>query len=226
LIAAFAELELFSPITVRIPYAAYTSGSYPLPPPSTIKGALAYAYARHKGIPEAVSHRALEEVGREVRYASAGYTGVIAFAPQLERFYQAVYQKPERREQERFRWGAYHHGAYFVYPRLLVFLVLRSEKMVPYAHAITRLGRKETLASVAKVVWGEPEILSEAQECHPFYYPEGVARVDTEVYRFRIGEEAYELPIAHARINISPGEGGVIVRVGDYCAPAPRFSVG
>ena len=229
MIGAVLSLELFSPMTIRIPYAPYHSGSYPLPPPSTIKGAIAYPYAISRGLSERMYWKAIEEVGEIVAYTSAAYTSMLVRSTQLERFYQAIYQKPHRRAEPTWRWGTYFNEGYISFPRLLIFLLLRDEELVRYLYGIVRIGRKETIASVEEVVVDKPVLVEDTSICHPFYYPEGIANIDVEWVEFDDMGERYVVPLVSrvdARINVTPTKRGLIARVGSYCAPVPKSAVG
>jgi CRISPR-associated protein Cas5 subtype I-A len=225
MIGAVMSLELFSPITIRIPYTPYHSGSYPLPPPSTIKGAIAYPYAIDRGLPERMHRRAIEEVGERVVYASAAYTSILVRSTQLERFYQAIYQKPYRMADPALRWGVYFNDGYIAFSKLLIFLLLRDEELVKYLYSIVRIGRKETIASVEEVIVGRPELVEHTSICQLFYYPKGIAEVDAERVEFEDMGTRYVVPLvsrADARINITPTKRGAIAWLGDYCAAIPR----
>ncbi|GAY25383.1 type I-A CRISPR-associated protein Cas5 [Desulfurococcaceae archaeon AG1] len=228
MIGAIISLELFSPLTIRIPYAVYHSGSYPLPPPSTIMGAIAYPYARDKGLPERMSRKVIKDVAKKVLYASAAYTSILASSKQLERFYQAIYQKPDRRELPRFRWGVYFHEGYIVFSKLLIFILLRDEELVRYLYCIARVGRKETIASVDKVIIGKPTKTKDIARCYPFYHPKGIAAFSAGYIEFSDMGKRYVIPISYgtdAKIDIAPASNGAIFWVGDYCVPAPDIAI-
>ena len=230
LIAAVAVLELYSPLTIRIPYATYHSGSYPMPPPSTIKGAIAFSYAWSNNIPEQLYRsKIMEKINNNIAYVSAAYTDIIIKSMQLERFYQGIYQRQDRVDDPRYRWGVYFNEAYGIFSELLIFALFRDESLAKYIHGITRVGRKETLASVVDVVIDKPEISYSADECNKFYYPEYIASADAPHISFEDRRDRwmrYLLPLATGkRIKYSPTHRGAIARVGDFCAPIPRSAI-
>ncbi|MHB9301897.1 type I-A CRISPR-associated protein Cas5a [Thermofilum pendens] len=178
LYAVLVELEARFPISVSIPFVLTSSDSYPLPPPTTLVGALAYPYLRVKGQYSEYldGFSPAKELLGKVVYASAGVASMYTVSRTVERVLQAPYLQPHNlRSVDMF---------YTVGTRMLVytdalyaFYVVNDPDLVKCAYGIFRLGRKESLVSVSKVV-AEPldKVLSyETEACTRFYFPKKIS---------------------------------------------------
>lgn len=157
--AVLVRLQVFSDISVHLPYTSASSPVYPLPPPTTLLGALAYSYLKGANIaneiikdPDSddVCSPAIKLVN-DVPYASAGSKGYIGYRF-LERIYQAPYLRKDYQQQERQWWGiAQRGGITFHDDELYIFYITRDVSIAKYAWGIVRIGRKESHVSVIDV---------------------------------------------------------------------------
>ncbi|MEM0297601.1 MAG: type I-A CRISPR-associated protein Cas5a [Zestosphaera sp.] len=171
-------------VSVYYPLVTTTAPIYPLPPPTTLVGALAYPYVRTEK-----SVELMEEGGEayspavlilnKVLYVAAGAEGWMP-TRDVERVYQLIYQK-------RTRWNmlglAYTIGVrgniYYLNDRLYLLYILTDVGLAKYAYGITRVGRKENLVSVEDVLIEElskvvKSVGSGTFETY-FYLPEEIA---------------------------------------------------
>lgn len=179
-LAVLVELELHSPFSLFVPLTSKASETYPLPPPTTLAGALAYPYFRSRGslaeledgVPPVV--RLLED--GKLLYAAAAPVGGYVISRAVERIYQHIYLRGEYwRDPER---------AYSIAPRslswingLVALYIVADPELAKCAHGIVRLGRKETLVSVGRVVVKDVrEVRGDSSACFTrFYFPLGIA---------------------------------------------------
>jgi len=149
---ALAKLKVFSGLTVALPWVYAPSPSYPLPPPTTLLGALAHAYLRNDPREDVGGASAASRLLNEVEYASAGARLHFTSRTQ-ERVYQYLYLKKEYREMA-FTVGIRGFTTYLD-DELYMFYATRNAKLLKYVYGITRLGQKEGHVAVESVIMGE-----------------------------------------------------------------------
>ncbi|MEM1873845.1 MAG: type I-A CRISPR-associated protein Cas5a [Acidilobaceae archaeon] len=139
-------------MSVSLVYTSASSPVYPLPPPTTLLGALAFPYLRIKGeIAVDTCSQDLRALVDNVPYASAGSRAFITHRF-LERIYQLPYLRVQHRKDEKMWWDvAQRGGTVFQDDELYVLYVARDENMLRYAWGIARVGRKESHVIVRNV---------------------------------------------------------------------------
>ncbi|MBP1449586.1 MAG: type I-A CRISPR-associated protein Cas5 [Thermoproteus sp.] len=169
------------PISVYYPLAALSAPAYPLPPPTTLVGALAYPYhirhrRRNESGPESPAAELLKS--GKVLYASAGAEGYIQ-TKQVERVFQAPYlEEKYRKEPETlFSVGA-RGGVNYANDALHLFYVVKDRELADLAWGITRIGRKEGLVAVGDVIMEEMRCREERSAVTLFYTPKRLAVCD------------------------------------------------
>jgi len=237
LYAALVEISLFGPIAVYTPYSSISSNAYPLPPPTTLVGALAYAYKRSLGdfkeLAEDGSSPALELVENGmVLYASAGIERPYTVSHSIEKVYQQIYLRTQhwRNIKMAYTIGA---RAITIFDRLWLFYILSREDVARYGYGITRLGRKESLVSVERVfVTPIEKVVVKSSTCETgFYFPLNIAsdyspkdlwmEIDLPVLRkenfLKKGDvvEKYVLPkpFTFRKATVELNENGVVLRI-------------
>lgn len=175
MIGLLVEVEPVGPISVNLPMIARSGGSFLLPPPTTLMGALAFAYMKGTGrqaeiieMKSGVYSSAVLLLDK-VLYACAG-TRFYVYTRHIERVFTITYQKDTRREQlERYARGekiknslefmralrlAYGVGSRgaLLTDKLYIFYIVRDEDLVHYANSIVRIGSKESRVIVRRVV--------------------------------------------------------------------------
>jgi CRISPR-associated protein Cas5a/b/c len=176
--ALLVEVIPHSPISVFVPFSSAAAESFLLPPPTTLVGALAYAYLRAQGSVRELEDGASAAVKllEKVEYAAAGVWGGYVFFRAAERIYQHPYL---RSEYQRDLGTAYTVAprAASLFNRLLLLYIVKDESLAKYAYGIVRVGRKEGLVSVANVACEDVESLERANACSTrFYFPRRIAR--------------------------------------------------
>lgn len=182
LYAVLAEVSTYSSIAVYMPYASISAGAYPLPPPTTIVGALSYAYRRSlNDLRELMADGcspAVELVEKKkVLYAAAGILKPITISKAVERLYQHVYLKKQHWKKPEM---AYTVGVrpIVTVDRLQIFLIVSDKDLARYCYGMTRLGRKESLIAVDNVVVVPVrEALTQNRLCDTaFYFPRSIVK--------------------------------------------------
>ncbi|MEM4810858.1 MAG: type I-A CRISPR-associated protein Cas5a [Thermofilum sp.] len=254
--ALLVKLTLHSPISVFMPLVSLSAESFLLPPPTTLVGALAYPYFRKMGsqaveqlIDGASPACTLLEPPRKVLYAAAAPASAYSKFMTVERVYQHVYLR-------KYYW-ADREKAYTVAVRgcslidqLYVFYLVTDLALVESAYGITRIGRKEGLASVEEVVLEEAsKVIHDTSVCETrFYFPKSIAdnysrgtgvvvrmpRLVPENFRKNISDPSripYEEYIVPSPFTLQPvsvilNDRGAVVAVdmlGErLCIPVPR----
>jgi CRISPR-associated protein Cas5a/b/c len=176
--ALLVEVIPHSPISVFVPFSSAAAESYLLPPPTTLVGALAYAYLRAQGsmqeLRDGVS--AAVKLLEKVDYAAAGVLDGYLLFRTIERIYQHPYLRSEHRSKVDMAYTVAPRAASF-FNRLLLLYIVRDRDLAKHAYGIVRVGRKEGLVSVNNVVCEEVEkVVAPAAECYTtFYFPRRVA---------------------------------------------------
>lgn len=151
---ALAEFDIFSCLSVFSPLTSTSSPTYPLPPPTTLVGALAYPYLRFKEFKEVVEGGCSPAVKLldDVVYAVAGAEGwCITGGP--ERSYQLIYQRPERWGVKELAYTISIKGLVtYLDDKLYVVYVSKNIEPLKYIYGIVRIGRKEGHVALRQVV--------------------------------------------------------------------------
>ena len=145
-------------ISVYYPLVSTTAPTYPLPPPTTLVGALAYPYLREtlaEEYDETKNYSSAVKILNDVLYAAAGAEGWM-MSRDAERIYQLIYQREGRWEGPKSLELAFTVGVrgnvYYVNDMLYILYVIRNEELAKYAYGITRIGRKESMVCVEDLV--------------------------------------------------------------------------
>lgn len=231
-------------ISVYYPLATTTAPSYPLPPPTTLAGALAYSYLRTVRSTELVEEASevyspTVLVLDEIAYTAAGAEGW-ALTRDTERVYQLIYQKKPRWSSLELAYTVGSRGtAYYLNDKLYILYILTNKKLVEYAYGITRIGRKENLVSVEDIAVEElsrtvKSVGSGTFESY-FYLPEEIAIcTNHEIISLpELAKENFKRTVSSItdRYCVSRGLGairgqlksaGALIRMEDFDIPIPR----
>jgi len=195
---ALIKIRTFSPISIVAPLTYLSSPVYPLPPQTTLLGALAYPLLRNS--PEELEQGCSPAIKLldYIVYATAGAEGY-TITRTIERMYNTVYQKIERwvstdrGDSEKLRWGILVTG-YVTYLDSLLYIlyISKNRDILQYVYGITRIGKKEGLASVEEVLVDDVDkyIDASAIKAETIFY---VPRYLAECYPAKI----YSMPILH-----------------------------
>ncbi|MEL9941019.1 MAG: type I-A CRISPR-associated protein Cas5a [Ignisphaera sp.] len=182
LYAVLAEISTYGTISTYTPLASISAETYLLPPPTTIVGALHYAYKRasndFKELKDAGYSPATELVeGKRVLYAAAGIAKPVTVSKTIEKLYQHIYMRKQHWSRTQM---AYTIGVrpVAIVDKLYIFLIVNGEDLAKYCYAITRLGRKESLVAVDNVISVPVEkALTSERFCETgFYFPHKIAK--------------------------------------------------
>jgi CRISPR-associated protein Cas5a/b/c len=183
LYTVFAEVTTFSPISIFTPYTSTSANTYLLPPPTTLVGALAYAYKRSlndfKELDDNGLSPALEMVEKSlVLYASAGVDEQYTLIKSVERVYQHIYLRSEYWSDIGMAYTVGVRSA-VITKKLYIFYIVSNEDVARYSYSIVRIGRKESLVSIDSVVVVPlKEVLSSEKSCDTvFYFPLSIAKI-------------------------------------------------
>ncbi len=150
---ALVELDVFSGLSVFYPYTSTAAPVYPLPPPTTLLGAIAYPYMRRYHVEDLEDASATVKLLNDIVYTSAGCEGYV-ITRDVERVYQAIYQRKERwKEESKELWYtiAVRGVVRYLDEKLYVIYISKNPDVLGYAYGITRIGRKESLVVVKSV---------------------------------------------------------------------------
>jgi CRISPR-associated protein Cas5a/b/c len=240
--AVLVKLRAPGGITVNYPLAPVPSPHYPLPPPTTLVGALAYPFLRLRESKETVegSFSPAVKILDMVPYASAGTDGWVR-TREVERIFQLMYQK-------KIRWNdmslAYSVGARglsrFADDKLYVLYIITEKSLIDYAYGIVRIGKKEGIVSVEDVCYEELEKTVKYKEMGTFetffYFPKDIAVVQrgqvismpklvkenfgttvSPVMEDYIVNNGFEPIIGELKTN------GALIKIEDFEIPIPRM---
>uniref|UniRef100_A0A7C5UTE3 Type I-A CRISPR-associated protein Cas5 n=1 Tax=Ignisphaera aggregans TaxID=334771 RepID=A0A7C5UTE3_9CREN len=254
LYAVFVEVTVFGPIAVYIPYSTTSTNIYLLPPPTTLVGALAYAYKRSlnnfKELDEDGSSQALEIIENgDVLYASAGIDEPYTVSRSIEKVYQHIYLRSEHWKRSEM---AYTVGVRpsIITRKLYILYIVANGNIARYSYGITRIGRKESLVAVDNVeIAPLKSVVSKSRYCETgFYFPLSIAqeyspkdmwiKVDMPILarenfmKKSIKTEKYVVPkpFAFRKASVQLSESGVAIKmkVRDKTmeVPIPRNIIG
>lgn len=155
--AVLVKLKVPYGISVYYPQATTTAPAYPLPPPTTLIGALAYPYLRKTadseveivgGKPYSLARRLLNKV----LYTSAGSEGY-SMSRDVERVLQAIYLRKDYWGRAEMLYTIGVRGVtYYLDDNLYILYIVSDRSLADYAYGIVRLGRKESMVTVEDVV--------------------------------------------------------------------------
>ncbi len=245
--AVFVELNVFSQYSTYLPSTSASSEAYPLPPPTTLVGALAYPYTRLKyGVREYINgYSPAIELINEVKYASAGIPldEIIVPTKNIERLYQHIYLRPDYRRDVGRAYTVGVRPVLYANKMYLLYIVRGSKPdIIKYSYGIIRVGRKESLVSVNKVyVYKVDDIISSDKVCETkFYFPSRIALnwVEKDVSgteinmpairkenfgKGKIYYEKYVVPIPFSLnpIRVAINDKGLILKINNTCVPVP-----
>lgn len=181
LYVVLVEAATFGPIATYTLYSTVSASTYLLPPPTTLVGALAYAYLRSRNnFRELVSNGvspAVELVkSGTVLYAVAGVDEPFTLVQTVERVYQHIYLRDEYRVRMDMAYTVGVHSSIAV-RRLYMLFIVSDKDMARYCYAITRVGRKESLVAVESVeVAPLSSVVTKNRYCETyFYFPLSIA---------------------------------------------------
>lgn len=242
--AVLVKLKVPYGISVYYPQATTTAPAYPLPPPTTLVGALAYPYLRK------ISNSEVELVGGrpysparkllgKVLYASAGAEGY-SVSRDVERVFQAIYLRREYWGRAEMLYTIGVRGViYYLDDNLYLLYVVSDRSLADYAYGIVRLGRKESIVTVEDVIIEKIEDVVKAVGRGSFktifYYPIRVATGCQEgayiVHMPKLSEvnftstklpETEEYCVPRGVVASELREGGALVSIGELDIPVPR----
>ncbi|MEM1604553.1 MAG: type I-A CRISPR-associated protein Cas5a [Zestosphaera sp.] len=244
--AVLVKIRAPAGVSIYHPLATTAAPSYPLPPPTTLAGALAYSYLRTTEFTELVEVEKTRNtysptilILDKIAYAAAGAEGWM-LTKDIERVYQLIYQRMER-------WGllelAYTVGVrgntYYPNDRLYLLYILKDEELAKHAYGITRIGRKENLVSVEDIIIEELSKVIKSVGSGTFktyfYLPEEIAVcTNHEIISLpKLTKENFGTTTSPAteRYCVSKGLGavrgelkssGVLIEIDDFEIPVPR----
>jgi len=246
--AMLVKFKIFSTISTFTPLVSTSADVYPLPPPTTLVGALSYPYVKHKhGNIETYNGTSSSIILlNKIVYASAGVPldAIFTISKAIERTYQQVYMR-------KAHWKRLDM-AYTISIRPVIYIdeiyglyIIKEEalELVKYAYGIIRIGRKESLVSVNNVIIRPVnEIIVTNKRClTKFYFPLTIARswgrenIDGAVYEMpvlnvdnfsrsepKLDKFVVPLPYSIKPIDVVLNENGVIIKINGLYIPIPR----
>jgi CRISPR-associated protein Cas5a/b/c len=251
LYAILVEVTPYNFLSTYTPYASTSANVYFLPPPTTLVGALAYAYRRSLGIFKELrddgASDAVELVEKGiVRYTAAGVDEHFTVANTVERVYQHPYLRKKYWKKEEMTYTVGVRSHVFL-RRLYILYIVTSKEVARYSYAITRIGRKESLVSVDKVLVAPVKELVDykSETCETgFYFPVSIAKNYTpkdawiEIEMPKLVKEnfikktvaverfAVPKPFTFSRATVELEKNGAILKVGldnkVFAIPVPK----
>lgn len=242
LYVGLVELDVFSGLSIFQPLASTSAPTYPLPPPTTLLGALAYPYLRRHSLEDINNYSATVKLLDYIKYAAAGAEGYV-ITREAERVFQVIYQRKDRWSEEyRDLWYTIGIRGVVKYldDKLLVLYVSNDPRILEYSYGITRIGRKESHVSVRKVVVKPLEDVLVAEEPKVFktffYAPVGAVtecessirirmpRLTRSNYTYSLAPETeeYYVPREFGPMSCRTSEEGVLISINDYEIALPK----
>jgi CRISPR-associated protein Cas5a/b/c len=183
LYAVIAEVTPYNFLSVYTPYSSTSANAYFLPPPTTLVGALAYAYKKSVGdlreLRDDGASPAVELVEQGlVRYAVAGVGEPFTIVNTIERVYQHPYLRKQHWKREEMTYTVAVRQQVLV-RKLYILFIVASYSLARYSYAMTRIGRKESLVSVDRVFVAPVKELVDLSKkwCDTsFYFPLSIAK--------------------------------------------------
>lgn len=153
--AILAKASLFASLSIYTPLSSLSSDVYPLPPPTTLLGALAYPYNRYSSeLRENIDGcSTATKIFKSIIYAAAGSYKPYTVTRTIER----VYQHPYLRKDHWNKLGMAYSIAVrpiAIARELYILYIVRdddADMLKRFVYGITRLGRKESLVAIDEV---------------------------------------------------------------------------
>ncbi len=239
--AVLVKLRTPAGVSIYYPLATTTAPHYPLPPPTTVAGAIAYSYLRLRESSELAenNYSPTVKILDKLKYASAGAEGWTR-SREVERIYQLPYQRKERWDELALAYTIGVRGSsHYANDTLYLFYVTTESSLPKYAYGITRVGRKENLVSVDAVYYEDLNKTIKAIgkgvfETY-FYFPKEIAvSANAEVISMpKLSKENFGrtttplLEDYYLSNGLEPIRGelkssGALVRIEDHEIPVPR----
>ncbi len=164
--------------SIRAAYTSAASQSYPLPPPTTLVGALAAAYARIKKLPE-VSVRNNEIYSRvadilsDVLWATIRIPKYAIMHSDLSRLARAHYLRATHRRDASKWFGVSSLGKVYSNSPFRITYIVRQDTKLPLevlGRCIISLGSKEGLVHIKDVRVVKAEVIKERHDIKTPYY--------------------------------------------------------
>lgn len=243
--AVLVKLKAPHGVSVYYPQASTTAPAYPLPPPTTLVGALAYPYLRKTmNIEVEVVGGKLYSPARrllsKVLYASAGAEGY-SISRDAERLFQAIYLRKGYWGRTEMLYTVGVRGVtHYLDDDLYLLYVVSDRLLADYAYGIVRLGRKESLVTVEEVYVERLEdvvkSVGRGSFTTFFYYPTRVAVhcPDDRAYAIHMPKlseanftstrlpEAEEFCVPRGKVSSELREGGALILISGLEVPVPR----
>jgi len=243
--AVLVKLKVPYGISVYYPQASITAPTYPLPPPTTLVGALAYPYLRKStnSEVEVIGSKLYSPARRllnSVLYASAGAEGYFRFRD-IERLFQTIYMRKEHWDKpEMFYTVGVRGVTYYLDENLYVLYIVSNPSLLNYVYGIVRLGRKESIVVVEDITAKELKDVVKAVDRGGFitsfyfptriaaYCPEGIAHVMpmpklSEVnFTSTRSPETEEYCVPYKEIYSELKVGGAIISIDGFEIPIPK----
>jgi len=142
--------------SVRAVYASAASQPYPLPPPTTLVGALAASHARIKRLPEVIVKNDMiysraTELLSDVLWATIKIRGYAVMYSDMGKLVRSHYLRDEYRRDSKRWFGVSSVGKVYSNSSFRIIYILRGASRVPYetlGRSIVSLGSKEGLVYI------------------------------------------------------------------------------
>ncbi len=225
--AVVVSIKLFWGYMIHFPFQTAAPTPLPYPPPTTLIGALAAAYARMRRLPEAVRIKGRLESTAAVLIrrgmvldAYAAIRGYVALHQDLSKVIALPYLVQRGRD---FWFGAQAFGKAFGPVALRAVYIVSdaaADEVAAYAWGINRIGSKEGIATVTDVAIADLVPLSERIVSTRYYARASLVeprrnyrlvkmwRITPEAYSGvkRPGEELWEYYYVPSRLGVYGGE--------------------
>jgi CRISPR-associated protein Cas5a/b/c len=246
--AVLIKLKAPYGISVYQPQASTTAPAYPLPPPTTLVGALAYPYLRKSislevdVIGEKLYSPARRLLGKVI-YASAGAEGHFR-SRDIERIFQVIYMRKEHWDKYEMFYSIGVRGVtYYLDENIYIFYIISDPSLLNYVYGIVRLGRKESIVVVEDVVIEKLENAIRINDKDSFdtffYFPTRVANCPGETaytsHMPKLSEinftsikspETEEYCIPLKKIHSELKGGGALISIDEFEIPVPKEVIG
>ncbi len=195
--------------SVRAVYTSAASQPYPLPPPTTLVGALAASYVRIKGLPEVIIKNGMiysraAELLNDVLWATIKIHSYAIMYSDMGRLVRTHYLRDEYRRDPKRWFGISSVGKVYSNSSFRIIYILRGTNKVPYetlGRSIVSLGSKEGLVHIKDSRVVDAVVTGKKYD------------IETPYYTFRRLIEDYEVGT------------GVIVKMPPYPPPISYYRV-
>ncbi|BBD73575.1 type I-A CRISPR-associated protein Cas5 [Sulfodiicoccus acidiphilus] len=180
------RLKLHWGFSVAVPRASKAKAAFPLPPPTTLVGALSYGLWRGKDYtPDGKGSPASELHGKVYGAARFGDGTYGVYIEDVVRNVVSYFQKPERRSKREYTFGIVPTGKVYSSGELVVVYLssqLSTGQLEKLSWSLVRVGSKEGLVSVEDVELGEASRV-EGEVTTKFYFPSYLAHEESPFLR-------------------------------------------